>query len=245
MDERGSSARGFSLAEALVALLLGALIVQVALGFIVRQAEVQRSLAHRAEELASVRVTRTLLGAEVRWGDGLEAGWEISTDSVRLRAYRGLAWICPEHPASDEVVAVVRGVRAPDPEKDSLWIYAEDGSVHVLALRSRTPSGVDACAGTAPMPTERWRLSGDVPKGALLARFFERGSYHLQAASLRYRRGMAGRQPLTPAVLRTPPSGFSARPEALGVLLIGDRAAGLIGGPLDADYPLKRGWPGG
>ncbi len=42
----------------------------------------------------------------------------------------------------------------------------------------------------------------------VLARLFERGSYHVSGAALRYRRGRGGRQPLTPEVFDTPPSGF-------------------------------------
>jgi hypothetical protein len=47
---------------------------------------------------------------------------------------------------------------------------------------------------------ETWRLDAPADPHAVVARLFEKGSYHLALAALRYRRGASGRQPLTPEV---------------------------------------------
>ncbi|HIF20809.1 MAG TPA: hypothetical protein EYQ27_02630 [Gemmatimonadetes bacterium] len=67
------------------------------------------------------------------------------------------------------------------------------------------------------MRLKSWRLSVTPDEPVVLARLFERGSYHISGKALRYRRGGAGRQPLTPEVLDTPPSGFVRSAGSLGL----------------------------
>ncbi len=231
---------GFTVAEALVALLLGCLLAALAVGTFARQRTLQATLAHRADALAAARVARHLLGRELRAGDGTE---EVGADTLALRAYRGVGVVCAAAADEHELVVRVEGVREPDPDKDSVRVTGAGGGDVVLALEERGPASMP-CPGT-PEGIERWRLSGAAPPAPLLARYFERGSYHLDRGALRYRRGAAGRQPLTPEVLLTPPSRFHARGAGeieLELYLPGDsgRAPSLVlsfargGGPPDA-----------
>lgn len=214
---------GFTVMEALVALLLGWLLTALALGTLARQRTVQSGLARRAETLAALRIARHVLRDEVRSGDGTEA---FGGDSVALRAYRGVGVVCAPAPGPRDLVVRVRGIRAPDPAKDSVAVVGAEGGTQVFALELRGPSSVP-CPSVAGEGVEEWRLSGDVPGEPLVARFFERGSYHLSGAALRYRRGAAGRQPLTPEVLRTPPSHFLVgAPEGVEVELFVQRDDG-------------------
>ncbi len=57
-------------------------------------------------------------------------------------------------------------------------------------------TGGPSCAMDLGGRSEVWTIDPPVP-GALVARIFERGSYHVSDGALRYRRGLGGRQPLT------------------------------------------------
>jgi hypothetical protein len=221
--------------EALVALLLGSLVVALSVGTFARQRAAQAGLTHRAEALDARRVARHLLRRELRGGDGSE---EVGDDTLALRAYRGVGVVCAAGLSARELVVRVEGVRAPEPAKDSVRVRGMGGAPRVLALVARR-SDPTACPGASRGMVERWRLSGAVPAAPLVARYFERGSYHLDGAALRYRRGAAGRQPITPQVLRTPPSRFlprAGRAPTVELFLVGDTgstpsAVLSLGGP--------------
>ena len=66
-----------------------------------------------------------------------------------------------------------------------------------------------------------WTIEPPVT-GALVARIFERGSYHVVGRALRYRRGLGGRQPLTPNVFDDDRSGMEARLDRVVFWLFGD-----------------------
>jgi len=219
---------GFTVAEALVALLLGWGIVQVGLSVLAGQRRHRRTMVATSEWLAVRRIARHVLGEEARRTDG-EPMWTASTDTVSLRAYRGYALICPGPLPASEVLVRAHGIRRADPAKDSVALLGGGPSL-TLALLSRTAAG-DSCPGVPAGPTERWRLSGEVPRGMALAKYFERGSYHLSTGALRYRRGAGGRQPLTPELLSTPPSSFQPRPEVMAVRLV--QAVGWAGPAAD------------
>jgi hypothetical protein len=217
MRDSGATRRGagFTLAEILVALLLSYLVMALALGMVARQREVVRLLGERAERLAAARTARHVLGQEARAAMG-EGAWAVGPDSLALRAFRGRGLVCPGGVGGAEIHVAAAGTRAPDPEKDSVLL--------ALALVERGPSHAPCPFGSAS--PERWLLSGPVPRDVVVAGWFERGAYHLSAGALRYRRGLAGRQPLTPEVLRTPGSGFRAVPPDVVADLVLDGGEG-------------------
>jgi hypothetical protein len=210
---------GFTVAEALVALLLSYLMMALALGALARQREVLQNLAARSERLAAARLTRHVLLTEARAAAG-EGAYAAGSDSLALRAFRGHALVCPGPVGERELQVRAEGVRAPDPAKDSVLLLLASGVVAALALLDRSPSA-GPCPGGAE-PPERWTLSGPVPPGVVEARWFERGTYYLTEGALRYRRGQAGRQPLTPEVLRRSGSAFRPGLERVGVFLVFD-----------------------
>ncbi len=228
----GGGVRGFTLAETLVALLLGWGLSYVALSTFARQRTLQAGMTRRAEALAAVRTTRNVLHAETRVGDAERDGWSLASDSFGIRAFRGTALVCPLAEASSEIVVQVRGTRLPDASKDSVLVVGESGMAGALGLDFRT-AAEGGCPGGPEGRLERWRLSGEVSPGAVLARYFERGSYHLVNGALRYRRGAGGRQPLTPTVFDDRASGFEDRD---GVVAVRLRTK-----PWDGDAPP---WPG-
>ena len=146
-------------------------------------------------------------------------------DSVGLRAYRGIARVC-ERRSWNSIVSATEGVRLPDPAKDSIMFLTSDGRAVPSAILSVDAHLAGRC-GARPGRPSVIAVSDSIPHGVVLARFFERGSYHLSGRALRYRRGLAGRQPLTPETLRTPASAFRRREGGgVGVLLEARRPAG-------------------
>ena len=200
--------RGFTLAETLVTLLVGLLLVTLAWRAFADVRRLAEGLARRSEALDAVRTARHVLSRELRAGAPLVLAGVPSPDSVGVRALRGVALVCPGSGRGREMRVAAEGLRAPDPAKDSIWIFGSEGGSSVLAIEGSEPSG--PCEPLGVEGTLRWTLSGDVPRLPSLALFFERGSYHLSGAALRYRRGGGGRQPLTPELLDTPPSRFEA-----------------------------------
>ncbi|MDP2957909.1 MAG: hypothetical protein Q8N53_15890 [Longimicrobiales bacterium] len=231
-------AGGFSVAEALVALLLGCLVVGVALTTLARQRAVQSELTARAERLGAARLARHLLGWELRAARGGGA-YSVGPDSLALRAYRGVGLVCSGERGPRELWVAASGVRAADPAKDSVELLLESGATAVLGLEAREGSG--RRCGASPDALERWTLSAPLPAGVVMVRWFERGSYHLSGGALRYRRGLAGRQPLTSEVVRLPESSFVEGASGLRLDLVlgpGRTAA-------DAWSFVFRGAPGG
>lgn len=208
---------GLTLPEVLVALLLGLFIVQLGLGTLARLDGARRRLAARTDFLVTKRVTRHVLRTEL--GHGVAGtDWQVGGDSVSLRAFRGTALVCRADSATASLSVSFRGERAPDPTKDSVLLLTEAGRREVRAL-----AGVGApaspCTALDSAGAATWNLDAPAPDGTVLARLFERGSYHLDAYALRYRRGASGRQPLTPESL-SPASRWIPGPDHLGVVLL-------------------------
>lgn len=186
---------GASLVEAVVALLVGLLVLQLGWGTVARFRVARADLEARTDALVALRVGRNVLRRELRQGvSGRD--WEATPDSLAVRGFRVTALVCASDSASAELIVLQRGDRAPDPAKDSVLLVTGEGSTAVRAL-----VGVGSASGCAgPGTPARWRLDRGAPTGTVLARAFERGSYSLSGAALRYRRGASGRQPLTPEV---------------------------------------------
>ena len=165
-----------------------------------RHREAGLSVAARAEGLETVRTLAWLLPQEVAVGrEGLD--WRVvDGDSLELRAFRGTALVETGSIKAQRFRVCYRGIRGPIPEKDSVLLLSKDGSwtVHDLEYRISISS---RCGGLENGSGEEWTLSPG-RSDALLARLFERGSYHLTGGALRYRRGDGGRQPLTPEKIR-------------------------------------------
>lgn len=200
---------GFTLIESLVALLLAWFVVVMVLGVAARMRSAVAEMTRTADVLDAARVARHVLALELRVGLTSADAASVAADTLGLRAYRGVGVVCAVASGQQALVVVPEGVRGADPEKDSVRVIGSAGRERTLALVERR-SG-EACPPPGSDAAERWVLSGDPPEGAVLALFFERGSYHLQGGALRYRRGGSGRQPMTPEVLLTPSSRFEAR----------------------------------
>lgn len=218
LPERARRNRGGSVVELLVALLVGLLVVNLALETLARVRAAQVRMAARTDALVSLRVGRFLLRSELRFGrPGRD--WTVAGDSLPIRAFRGTALVCPERPAADELLVWYRGLRGADPAKDSVLLIGPGGTADVRALVGvgAAPGACDAAGGA---PVERWRLDAAPSGGVVLARLFERGSYHLSDAALRYDRGDSGRQPLTPEVWALPATAWLTGPDRLAVRLV-------------------------
>ncbi len=190
---------GFSVVETIVALLLLGLLAGLAWSTLSRQRHVGFDLAQRADGLETVRTVAWVLGEELSNGrQGLD--WQVAGgDSLSLRAFRGIGLVEGRSGSPRTMTVCFRGIRSPAPEKDSLLLLGGDGRWRVVALEGRNADSA-GCQGLEGWSREAWTVS-QMGTDAVLARLFERGSYHLSGGALRYRRGRGGRQPLTPEVI--------------------------------------------
>jgi hypothetical protein len=220
----GPDARaGASAVEVIAALLLGLFLVHLGLETLARLRTADARLSARADALVAMRVARHVLRRELRHGEAGE-DWLAASDTLALRAFRGTALVCPHDTATVEITVSYSGDRRPDPAKDSVLLMDGTG-----VRRMRSLEGVGAAEGSCgpamPAPLEAWRLDRPLAPGPVIARLFERGSYHVSASALRYRVGASGRQPLTPEawadssgwVSAGPRLGFEAYPQRADV----------------------------
>jgi Tfp pilus assembly protein PilV len=217
-----NSRAGVSVLEVLIALLIGLFVLQLGLETLARLRSAQAALSARADALVALRVGSHVLRRELRHG---LAGrdWAASGDSLALRAFRATAVVCASDSAAAELTVRYRGDRAPDPSKDSVLVTTPEGVTTVHAL---VGVGAASSACAAPGVGARLRLDRGAPSGAVLARVFERGSYHLSDAALRYRRGASGRQPLTPEVW-TSATAWDLSGDRLGVEVVPSSRGGV------------------
>lgn len=196
------------LLEVVVALTVGFLVLGVGLGLLARAAVTGRVLVERAEAIETVRLTPSVLEAELA-GARPVVDWSGDAAGVSIRAFRGVGVSCADagpDPAPGSALVAYRGLRQPDPTKDSLELVLADGRAAVVALASASSPGVvddaPACGDSAVRVTwtDSAGVDGWVRLPVVLVRVFERGLYAVDDA-LRYRRGAGGRQPLTDAAL--------------------------------------------
>jgi len=198
MEASRHGREGVSLVETLIALVLGLLLVQGALASLARFESARARLVARTDALVALRMGHHALRRETRHGVG-GVDWTVVGDSMPIRAYRGVALVCQHDSTARTIRVSYRGERAPDPAKDSVLLVWPDGRGEVRAVVGVTPAP-SPCPGFDSTRTSEWRLDPGAPRGFLVGRLFERGSYHLSGAALRYRRGSSGRQPLTPEI---------------------------------------------
>ena len=203
-----------------MALLLGLLLTSLAWRALAQVRRATEALALRGEALDAVRTARHVLSRELRGGGSLVLAADPAADTLAVRALRGVALVCPGSVVGDGMVVVPDGARAPDPAKDSVWVLVPGQAARPVALVSSEPA--PPCAALGPEGASRWTVSEELPPAPELAVYFEHGSYHLSGAALRYRRGDAGRQPLTPEVLLAPPSRFEPWRGSAAVRLVAD-----------------------
>lgn len=211
-----------TVAEALVALILGSAVTAAAWGVAVQHAGVVERMEHRSRALEAVQTAALVLDWELLGGDaGSPAG-----DELPLRAWRGWGRVCAR-PAGGAAV-VWEGLRAPDPARDSLLVVLDDGARLVVALTGQRRGvhgiGAHGCPGDE-IRTLRWRADA-LPPGSVpvWTRAFERGAYRIGDA-LRYRRGRGGAQPLTEALLDPDLSAWHDG-DVSGVRLVAEDAGG-------------------
>ena len=216
---------GFTVVEVLVALLLGLLLVHAGLDALARLDAARRRIAARTDALVALRVSRHVLRRETRHGvAGID--WRAGGDSLSLRAFRGAAVVCGLDQGPADIVVSYRGDRAPDPTKDSVLLVTDEGERTTRALAGTAPAST-TCTALDTLGAAVWRLDAAPPEGIVAAKLFERGSYYVSGAALRYRRGPGGRQPLTPETL-APSSGWAELGSWLALELV---PADTLGGP--------------
>jgi hypothetical protein len=204
-----------SLAEVLLVAALYLVVLTALARFIADQGRTAALQGDRVRFEEAVRATAVILGTEVRFlaPDNLAA---LAPDSIRARAFRGGGMVCEGR--DQEVWVRYRGIRVPEPAKDSVLLVGNEGeSVHPLLASARS----SRCGGSVQLALDR-------PAGGRYALVFETGAYSLSAGALRYRRGAGGRQPLTEAILLAPR--FDADP--------GDGTLRAVLGP-DSDSLLR------
>ena len=204
------------MAETLVALLLLLLLMQLTASVAARLRRAAGALDDDAEGLEAERTTWWVLREELATGRGGVDRSVPAGDSVSLRAFRGAALACPGGGGDGVVRVRYRGLRRPEPDKDSVLALLPGGAWRPLPLMA--VEGAASCP-LSPGAWELWRLGAPVP-GVVLLRVYERGSYHLAAGALRYRRGGGGRQPLTPARLDPGGSALTSRGDGVDVRVV-------------------------
>lgn len=191
-------AGGFSLIELLVALTTSVLLLGVLSALMVAQARATRIHIERGRVAEALRVSALVAGAELALLEPSADADFLSESAVSLRAFRGVAVPCGG--SEGELIVRYRGMRRPEPEKDSVvWVSAR-APERPLALAWSAGAEDVSCRADPSDDVLRWWLSEPHPSSGLLL-LYERGSYHLEGGAFRYRRGAAGRQPLTESLL--------------------------------------------
>ena len=188
---------GGTLIEATIALALGVFVVHLGLETTARLSRAQLRLEARDDAIVSLRVLRHVMRRELAHGRFLGP---LSSDSVTVRAFRGVGVVCERSSGVSEYVVAYRGDRVPDVAKDSLELTYPDGTILYSDLIGSRASSRSCAIADSMESVLSWDVETSLPAGAVLVRLFERGSYHLSGSALRYRRGASGRQPLTPQV---------------------------------------------
>ncbi len=175
------------LVEVVVVLVLGALLVT---GVWRGAAAVRRdgaALHGRAAHRDALRVANLVLDMEASGFVGPSG----RPGEVAVRAHRWWGIVCDSLPGPGTATLRWRGLRRPDPAKDSIVVIAADGVEVVRGLDGVGSS--TACGGSALRLY--WTPAAHDPDPRLI-RGFERGAYRVDDA-VRYRRGRGGAQPLT------------------------------------------------
>ncbi len=183
---------GCTMVELLVAVVVSAVVLSVAgSAYALSLRAAQRTL-RETEGSQAAGVAWSILAAELRAQSG-PSDYAIGPgDSIRLRAFRGGGWPCPGDGPGVLRIAH-RGDRSPNVQKDSVLALTDRGTWVALGLDA--VGGAQTCAATGAS-VRTWTLSPLTP-GLQYVRLFESGTYSVERATLRYRVGRGGRQPVT------------------------------------------------
>jgi hypothetical protein len=192
----GADRRGVLLPELLTTLVLSAFVLSALLTALIGLTRWMESLVLRSELQELVRTVWVILDEEITPGvPGRD--WQIEGESaIRLRAFRGYGRVCGSPDAVGAAAVAWKGLRLPDPTRDSVLVLSLDGGWRPAPLLGvgGTQGRCDLVAGEREAV---WEWDGEGIPTAVLIRFFERGRLSLEDGALRYRRGDGGRQPLT------------------------------------------------
>lgn len=189
---------GMTLVELLVALVLGGVLLGSAFTLLSGLAGATRLALERWDRMEALRTVWVTVERELRPGvPGRD--WKVTTeDELALRSFRGIARICGPGTEPGEYRVAWRGERLPVADRDSVVVLGRDGGWRsALLVRWIDDDGCSTLPGEIP-GRMAWTGAGSEPP--VLVRLFVRGAYSLRAGAFRYRRGAAGRQPLTPEV---------------------------------------------
>lgn len=215
------SREGFSLIEAIVAILLGAFLVSAAWMGLAQQRKVLEGMIRRTDGLATIRMARTSLARDVSSADDRTV--LMDSDTVGLRVVRGIALPCVVQdptPNPESLAVRYRGIRNPNPAKDSIRGLTSDGGWVVAKLMNVVElNECDASNGARGL---RLLASSDI-ETLVYVEIFEAGSYHLSGRALRYRGPGGNRQPLTPENVEAA-SRFQVGGRRLDLILTADEA---------------------
>jgi hypothetical protein len=208
-------ARGFTLAGLLAGAVAAGLAATAAASLLAAHARLQRAhgVGLRAAEVA--RTGALVLAAETRLATPADLV-EVSADTLALRAVRGVALACAA--AGADLLVRYRGLRLPEPDKDSVLVLGADGGERAVALEADRAAAT-ACPSLPGEAVRAWTVSAAIVGAGDALLLFERGSYHLADGALRYRRGAGGRQPLTETFLASGAFALGGAPAALTVSL--------------------------
>jgi type II secretory pathway pseudopilin PulG len=186
---------GHSLIELLVALLLLALVATTAVGLLTAGGRLVRGTTNAAEAVNATGFAARLLRSEIETLVPTDSHG-FDSDSSRQRVFRGSGIVCGLSGGTASVR--YRGMRNPDPTKDSTLVLAASGESAraLLAASASPPAPCVARNGETVLGLE---VPGGLRSGDVVL-LFETGTWHLAGSALRYARGAGGRQPLTPSV---------------------------------------------
>ena len=205
------SRAGAALLELLTAMTLLGLLTAASSVLIHSQSILVRTISERAAADETLRTARSIVRAEFQDLSAADVR-AIANDSIAARVYRGAGIVCVLD--STRVVLRYRGMRLPEPDKDSLLVIGEESAV---AFTDAALQG-DACASLPGEELVALRVERRLRLNALVL-VFESGAYHLATRALRYRRGLEGRQPVTDELLDDPASGFVAEAGQRGIIV--------------------------
>ncbi|MGQ0815138.1 MAG: hypothetical protein ACT4O1_11815 [Gemmatimonadota bacterium] len=204
-----SGRSGAALIELVTAAVVMGILAVACATLIHSQVTLVRSISERAAANEALRTARLLLRAEFRDVDASDVR-AVGRDSLAARVFRGRAVVCiVEYP---NAVLRYRGMRVPEPEKDSLLLVGEERVVAFSLGGTTRESCIPRSDEQVVTIATEVRLRANS-----VVLIFESGTYHLANNALRYRRAAEGKQPITDELIDHRASRFDAEPRGRGI----------------------------